>query len=82
MNNIQKIKSFTDEKGNLLPIEFGQLDFVPKRVFVVNDVPVGCVRGNHAHYKTKQYLICTKGEFNVIMDYGTVKETYHLKIQK
>ena len=61
MINIQKIKSFTDERGNLLPIEFSQLDFDPKRIFVVNDVPVGDVRGNHAHYKTKQYLICTKG---------------------
>jgi UDP-2-acetamido-3-amino-2,3-dideoxy-glucuronate N-acetyltransferase len=78
MSNIQKIKSFTDERGNLLPIEFNQLEFEPKRVFIVNDVPVGDVRGNHAHHKTKQFLICTKGEVKVMLDYSTVKETYHL----
>ena len=34
------LKSF-DEGGWLLPIEFNILDFIPKRVFIVNDVPGG-----------------------------------------
>jgi dTDP-4-dehydrorhamnose 3,5-epimerase-like enzyme len=75
MDNLTSFKSFKDERGYLLPISFSVLDFVPKRVFVVNGVPPGCVRGNHSHYKTKQYLICTSGAVNVILDNGTSIET-------
>jgi dTDP-4-dehydrorhamnose 3,5-epimerase-like enzyme len=73
-----KLKAFEDEMGCLLPIEFGDLDFEPKRVFVVSNVPVGNIRGNHSHYKTKQYLICINGEVNVLLDDGVAKETIHL----
>ena len=70
MNELKSFKSFKDDRGYLLPLSFSVLGFVPKRVFVVNDVPPGCVRGNHSHYKTKQYLICTNGTVNVILDDG------------
>mgnify|MGYP003631650378 CR=1 FL=1 len=63
------LKSF-DEGGWLLPIEFNILDFIPKRVFIVNDVPPGEIRGNHSHYKTIQYLICTNGRVDVFLDNG------------
>ena len=74
----QYLHNFSDERGCLLPIEFDTIDFTPKRVFVVNNVPVGNIRGNHSHYKTKQYLICTNGSVNVILDDGAGNTTTNL----
>ena len=74
----QYLHNFSDERGCLLPIEFDTIDFTPKRVFVVNNVSVGDIRGNHSHYKTKQYLICTNGSVNVMLDDGAGKTTTNL----
>ena len=68
------LKSFDGKDGWLLPVEFNILSFVPKRVFVVNGVPAGKIRGNHSHYKTRQYLICTNGSVKVFLDDGKVIE--------
>ena len=65
--------NFIDDRGCLIPIEFNDIDFTPKRVFVVNKVPIGMIRGNHAHYKTKQLLICINGSVNVFLDDGKEK---------
>jgi|TARA_R110000824_G_scaffold27124_4_gene92535 dTDP-4-dehydrorhamnose 3,5-epimerase-like enzyme len=78
-NNIKcTLGVFEDYRGCLLPIEFTGLGFDPKRVFVVNSVPVGDVRGNHSHHKTKQYIICTNGSVNVMLDDGKTKKTTKL----
>ena len=74
----QYLHNFSDERGCLLPIEFDTIGFTPKRVFVVNNVSVGDIRGNHSHYKTKQYLICTNGSVNVMLDDGAGKTTTNL----
>ena len=50
--------TFKDHRGLLVPIEFAQLPFMPKRLFYVSNVPKGEERGNHAHYNTKQILTC------------------------
>jgi hypothetical protein len=64
-------KVFTDERGgNLIPVEFKNIRFQPKRVFTVSNVPVGAVRGNHAHYETEQLLICINGQILVGLDDG------------
>tara|TARA_R100000808_G_scaffold15544_1_gene35829 strand:+ start:3725 stop:4129 length:405 start_codon:yes stop_codon:yes gene_type:complete len=60
-----------DERGSLLPIEFAKdLNFSPKRCFVVTDVPRDMERGGHAHWHTQQLLICVKGKINCTLDYG------------
>lgn len=66
MNNIPV---FSDIRGGcLLPINaLSEISFHPKRIFSVIDVPVDGVRGEHAHYRTKQLLICVKGEIEVGM---------------
>lgn len=70
----KKLKTFNDERGGLLaPIEFKDLDFEPKRLFYVTNVPIGERRGEHAHYETKQLLICVKGVINVILKNEKVK---------
>ena len=70
MNNI-----FEDERGSLLPINLKEIPFDVKRVFTVYNVPKDAVRGDHAHYQTKQYLICVKGMIKVILESGENETT-------
>ena len=63
--NLYCFTPFIDKRGWLLPLEFNKLPFVPKRVFFVSNVPLGMRRGEHAHYKTQQYLICLSGKVRV-----------------
>lgn len=68
-----KIKNniFTDIRGgDLIPIEFYNLKFKPKRIFTVSGVPKNHIRGEHAHYETEQLLICVRGEILVGLDDG------------
>jgi dTDP-4-dehydrorhamnose 3,5-epimerase-like enzyme len=73
---ISNLKVFDDDRGSLLPIEFSDLPFEPKRVFIVNNVPLNDIRGNHSHYKTKQLLICINGTVDVILHDGTNEVTH------
>ncbi|HXG91301.1 MAG TPA: FdtA/QdtA family cupin domain-containing protein [Blastocatellia bacterium] len=62
--------------GNL---SFGQYDdhipFIPKRYFVIVDVPAGVVRGGHAHRVIDQFLVCVKGSLMVTVDDGSDRES-------
>lgn len=71
-------KYFEDERGSLLPIEFFDLPFTPKRVFIVKNVPINMTRGNHSHYNTKQYLVCISGTVDVILHDGINEITHNL----
>lgn len=76
--DVKTLKGFEDHRGSLLPIEFKELPFEPKRVFIVNNVPLNDVRGNHSHYETKQLLICINGTVDVILHDGINEITYSL----
>lgn len=76
---IETLISYEDERGCLLPIVFNTLPFKPKRVFVITNVPKNTIRGNHAHYKTKQILICINGEIDVILNDGDHETITRLK---
>jgi dTDP-4-dehydrorhamnose 3,5-epimerase-like enzyme len=67
---INKFDIFDDNRGCLLPIEFNNLPFTPKRIFTVYDVPKNSVRGEHAHFKTIQILICISGKIEVVLHDG------------
>lgn len=77
--NILQLRHFEDARGSLLPIEFNDLPFVPKRLFVVNNVPINTVRGNHSHNVTQQLIICSKGEVDVTLHDGVKEQIYRLK---
>jgi UDP-2-acetamido-3-amino-2,3-dideoxy-glucuronate N-acetyltransferase len=60
-----------DARGNLSVGEFErQIPFIPKRYFMVFDVPSRETRGEHAHRECHQFLICVRGECAVIVDDG------------
>lgn len=58
---------FIDDLGTLMPVEFSEMPFQPKRIFTVTDCPAGEYRGGHAHRETQQYLFCLKGIIRVLL---------------
>jgi UDP-2-acetamido-3-amino-2,3-dideoxy-glucuronate N-acetyltransferase len=69
------LRQFVEDNGTLVPIDFSELIFVPRRVFYVAGVPAGDKRGQHAHYETQQLLICVKGKISVHLYDGYKTET-------
>ncbi len=63
-----------DLRGNLSVGEFErQIPFIPSRYFVVYGVPSREVRGEHAHHRCHQFLICLRGSCAVVADDGAHK---------
>jgi UDP-2-acetamido-3-amino-2,3-dideoxy-glucuronate N-acetyltransferase len=61
----------SDLRGHLSFAEYEQsLPFIPKRYFLVFDVPSRDVRGEHAHRECHQFLVCVKGNCSVVVDDG------------
>ncbi|MDO9010547.1 MAG: WxcM-like domain-containing protein [Gallionella sp.] len=60
-----------DIRGNLTVGEFEQhIPFLPKRYFMVFNVPSKETRGEHAHRVCHQFLICVRGNCSVLADDG------------
>lgn len=69
-----------DLRGKLSFGEYGQhLPFLPKRYFIVYDVPSKNVRGEHAHKKLEQFLVCIRGGCSVVVDNGTDRSEVRLE---
>ena len=72
-------KVLGDHRGQLVVIE-GKNDvpFDIKRVFYIYGTQKDTPRGNHSHYKTKQYLIAVNGSCKVTLDNVKTKKTFDL----
>lgn len=79
MEDKNTLLAFNDYRGSLIPLEFSKIPFTPKRIFVVNDVPINTIRGNHSHHTTKQLIICTNGSIDVILYDGMNEITTNLQ---
>ena len=66
VNTVEYFRISVDNRGNLIPIDFDELPFTPKRVFIVNSVPQSITRGQHAHKQCKQVILCLTGEVWII----------------
>ena len=74
--NLPKI---TDVRGNLTFIEGSRhVPFEIKRVYYLYDVPGGESRAGHAHKSLKQFMVAASGSFDVIVDDGYKRESFHL----
>ena len=72
-------KVLGDHRGQLVVIEGkGDIPFDIKRVFYIYGTQKDVPRGNHSHYKTKQYLIAVNGSCKVTLDNGKTKKTFDL----
>jgi dTDP-4-dehydrorhamnose 3,5-epimerase-like enzyme len=68
------LNKYQDERGVLVPINFSELPFEPKRLFYVMNVPKDIWRGGHAHYNTIQALICLKGRILIKIETKNIEE--------
>jgi UDP-2-acetamido-3-amino-2,3-dideoxy-glucuronate N-acetyltransferase len=70
-----RLPRIVDLRGSLTFGEFDrQLPFIPKRYFVVYDVPSMEVRGEHAHRELHQFMICLKGSCALVVDDGECRD--------
>jgi len=71
--------AISDMRGNLSVGEFErEVPFIPKRYFLVYDVPTAETRGEHAHLKCHQFLIAVRGTVHVVADDGEKREEFVL----
>lgn len=76
---LQEFKVLGDHRGQLVALESNrQIPFDIKRVFYIYGTQEGVPRGNHSHYKTKQFLVAVNGSCKVTLDNGKTKETFNL----
>ena len=68
-----------DDRGQLVALEeFKDIPFEIKRTYWLYDVPGGEGRGGHAYRETDEFVIALSGSFDVIVDDGKEKQTFHL----
>lgn len=68
---LHRFKFVQDMRGDLSFGEFPtDIPFVPRRYFLVFNVPSEKTRGEHAHRQCHQFLICVKGSCAVVVDDG------------
>ncbi|MDX1696675.1 MAG: FdtA/QdtA family cupin domain-containing protein [Thiohalobacterales bacterium] len=68
-----------DPRGNLTFIEGGNhIPFQIARTYYLYDVPGGAERGGHGHRELSQFIIAMSGSFDVHLDDGFGKKSYHL----
>jgi acetyltransferase-like isoleucine patch superfamily enzyme/dTDP-4-dehydrorhamnose 3,5-epimerase-like enzyme len=72
---LHRLPVAVDLRGSLAAGEFpSHVPFVPRRYFMVFDVPGKEVRGEHAHRRCEQFLVCARGSLSVVVDDGTSRE--------
>jgi acetyltransferase-like isoleucine patch superfamily enzyme/dTDP-4-dehydrorhamnose 3,5-epimerase-like enzyme len=72
---VHRLPIFEDLRGRLSAGEFlREVPFVPRRYFFVFDVPGKDVRGEHAHRRCHQFLVCVRGSLAVVVDDGASSE--------
>lgn len=69
----------SDPRGNLTFIEGERhVPFCFQRIYYLYDVPGGAERGGHAHLALTQLIIAVSGSFDISLDDGYEKKTFHL----
>lgn len=68
-----------DARGNLSVIEeMKEIPFKIKRSYWIYDVPGGECRGGHAYKLNQEFIVAMSGSFDVHIDDGKVRQTFHL----
>ena len=74
-----RLKHIRDMRGDLTELSFiRDLPFEPKRVFTITGVPDRKIRGEHAHIKCHQFLVCVQGSVTAMADDGRSRQEYTL----
>ncbi|MBW7997848.1 MAG: isomerase [Candidatus Glassbacteria bacterium] len=79
---LYEIPRYRDMRGSL---NFGQypdhLPFIPKRFFIVHEVPSAKIHGEHAHKTLEQLFVCLCGRLSVNLDDGVNSDSITLNNQ-
>lgn len=76
---IIQLPKYLDARGNLSVIEeMKEVPFKIERAYWIYDVPGGEHRGGHAYKKNEEFIVALSGSFDVILDDGQTKQTFHL----
>ena len=76
---IIQLPKYLDARGNLSVIEeLKEIPFKIERTYWIYDVPGGEHRGGHAYKKNQEFIVALSGSFDVILDDGKEKQTFHL----
>jgi len=79
ITKLEEFRVLGDHRGQLVALEANrQIPFDVKRVFYIYGTQEGIPRGDHSHYKTKQFLVAVNGSCKVTLDNGKTKETFDL----
>lgn len=77
--SLTQLPLIEDLRGKL---SFGEIEqhlpFIPKRYFLVFDVPSQEVRGEHAHKLLHEFLVCIRGSVSVALDDGETRDEIKL----
>jgi dTDP-4-dehydrorhamnose 3,5-epimerase-like enzyme len=77
---VLRVPLVEDMRGNLIAREIGKgLPFAPQRCFLVLDVPSKEIRGEHAHRRCAQLLVCLRGSVNAVCDDGKRRREFILE---
>lgn len=76
---IIELPKISDPRGNLSVIEeMKDIPFKIERTYWIYDVPGGEARGGHAYKENQEFIVALSGSFDVILDDGNEKKTFHL----
>ncbi len=68
-----------DNRGNLSFIEENNhIPFKIERAYWIYDVPGDEARGGHAYKENQELIVALSGSFDVLLDDGKEKQTFHL----
>lgn len=70
METLIQLQKITNENAHIFVFEGEKFDFEVKRIYFTRDVPVGQIRGHHAHKALRQVLLCPHGAIRVTLDDG------------
>jgi hypothetical protein len=77
--NILQLPRVYNPAGSITAVNNSkEVPFDIQRIYYLFDVPGGEARGGHAHIGLQQLIVAASGSFDIIVDDGNVKRTFHL----
>lgn len=79
IGRIIDLPKICDPRGNLTVADgIRSIPFNVKRVYWTYDIPSGESRGGHAHRDCEELIVAASGSFDVTLDDGHERHTFHL----